>query len=444
MVKNILLYFLGLTIGSVSCKYDRSDLKQTNRIRIHHTKSNDNVLLDLWTRSDLDEASTYNPEEMNTYHLFTRKTDDCLVGRVVAIATAGQRVIVFDSRVGRSITELFLVFRKFVSSSTESGNVPSIWHIDMKQNPTLSEPILTNNELWLETTHYNASKRTVVLIHGWLDTVTSDFVTVLVQAILQAEDANVIAVDWSPGSGTINYPVAVLNTPISAHAVAKFLNWLNNVSGSRLEDYHIIGHGLGAHQAGIAGRILGGWVGYITALDPAFPGWVTNEDRFKPTDGMYTEAIHTNAGVLGYLSPVADADFYPNGGIDMPGCYSQECDHNRSYHYLAESIISGGFIGSRCYTHGSAMSGHCFLGGKLRMGGINSKPGQASTGPHQTHTTASTDPHCTDRIIGNADMRCVLMTHIAPGTFPHSVLLRNFRKPEKMPSNTLPDSGIEP
>uniref|UniRef100_A0A2H1VGG1 SFRICE_013271 n=1 Tax=Spodoptera frugiperda TaxID=7108 RepID=A0A2H1VGG1_SPOFR len=315
------------TTCRVSCKYDRSDLKQTNRIRIHHTKSNDNVLLDLWTRSDLDEASTYNPEEMNTYHLFTR------------------------------------------------------------QNPTLSEPILTNNELWLETTHYNASKRTVVLIHGWLDTVTSDFVTVLVQAILQAEDANVIAVDWSPGSGTINYPVAVLNTPISAHAVAKFLNWLNNVSGSRLEDYHIIGHGLGAHQAGIAGRILGGWVGYITALDPAFPGWVTNEDRFKPTDGMYTEAIHTNAGVLGYLSPVADADFYPNGGIDMPGCYSQECDHNRSYHYLAESIISGGFIGSRCYTHGSAMSGHCFLGGKLRMGGIHSKPGQ--TGIFFLRTNAS-------------------------------------------------------
>uniref|UniRef100_A0A2H1WPN4 SFRICE_039960 n=1 Tax=Spodoptera frugiperda TaxID=7108 RepID=A0A2H1WPN4_SPOFR len=28
----------------------------------------------------------------------------------------------------------------------------------------------------------------------------------------------------------------------------------------------------------------------------------------------------------------------------------------------------------------------------------------------ETHTTASTDPHRTDRIIGNAYMRCVLMT----------------------------------
>ncbi|KAH9627749.1 hypothetical protein HF086_017292 [Spodoptera exigua] len=179
-------------------RYKRSETKQSNRLRIHHRKSSDNVLMDLWTRaSDLDEASTYNPEEMNTYHLFTSNSNDS----------------------------------------------------DLKD----------------------------------------------------------------------------LASHLSAHAVAKFLAWLNNVSGSRLEDYHIIGHGLGAHQAGIVGRLLGGWVGYITA----FPGWVTNEDRFKPTDGMYTEAIHTNAGLLGYLSPVADVDFYPNGGIDMPGCYSQECDHNR-------------------------------------------------------------------------------------------------------------------
>uniref|UniRef100_A0A2H1VP20 SFRICE_004125 n=1 Tax=Spodoptera frugiperda TaxID=7108 RepID=A0A2H1VP20_SPOFR len=31
----------------------------------------------------------------------------------------------FDSRVGRSITGLFSVFRKFLSGSTESGNVPA-------------------------------------------------------------------------------------------------------------------------------------------------------------------------------------------------------------------------------------------------------------------------------------------------------------------------------
>uniref|UniRef100_A0A2H1VCE9 SFRICE_029421 n=1 Tax=Spodoptera frugiperda TaxID=7108 RepID=A0A2H1VCE9_SPOFR len=33
----------------------------------------------------------------------------------------------FDSRVGQSITGLYSVFRKFLSGSTESGNVPGIW-----------------------------------------------------------------------------------------------------------------------------------------------------------------------------------------------------------------------------------------------------------------------------------------------------------------------------
>uniref|UniRef100_A0A2H1VWQ0 Alpha-galactosidase n=1 Tax=Spodoptera frugiperda TaxID=7108 RepID=A0A2H1VWQ0_SPOFR len=39
-----------------------------------------------------------------------------------------------------------------------------------------------------------------------------------------------------------------------------------------------------------------------------------------------------------------------------------------------------------------------------------SVPVDAGLCPHQTHTTASTDPHRTNRIIDNAYMRCVLMT----------------------------------
>ncbi|KOB75397.1 Pancreatic lipase 2, partial [Operophtera brumata] len=157
-------------------------------------------------------------------------------------------------------------------------------------------------DLWLKTsdlkeiasegllglTNYNPQRRTVVLMHGWLDNVNADFNTVLVPAFLDAEDLNVIVVDWSAGAG----------------------------------------HSLGAHQAGIAGRNLGGSVAYITALDAAWPGWITNDDKFRSTDGVYTEAIHTNVGLLGYIGDLADVDFYPNGGINMPGCNSQDCDHS--------------------------------------------------------------------------------------------------------------------
>ncbi|KAF9823230.1 hypothetical protein SFRURICE_010525 [Spodoptera frugiperda] len=49
---------------------------------------------------------------------------------------------------------------------------------------------------------------------------------------------------------------------------------------------------------------------------------------------------------------------------------------------------------------------------KLGFFALNSKSfyRYASTCPRHTHTTASTDPHRTDRIISNAYMRCVLMT----------------------------------
>ncbi|KAF9812744.1 hypothetical protein SFRURICE_005807 [Spodoptera frugiperda] len=54
---------------------------------------------------------------------------DCLVGRVVANATAACRTrgLGFDARIGLSITGIFSVFRKFLIGSTESGIVPSIW-----------------------------------------------------------------------------------------------------------------------------------------------------------------------------------------------------------------------------------------------------------------------------------------------------------------------------
>uniref|UniRef100_A0A2H1VKC7 SFRICE_032936 n=1 Tax=Spodoptera frugiperda TaxID=7108 RepID=A0A2H1VKC7_SPOFR len=65
-------------------------------------------------------------------------------------------------------------------------------------------------------------------------------------------------------------------------------------------------------------------------------------------------------------------------------------------------------------SNGSALShsykhrGQVWLDGRTvgRSGGTTSV---------ETHTTASTDPHRTDRIISNAYMRCVLMTSYDAG-----------------------------
>jgi pancreatic triacylglycerol lipase len=111
-------------------------------------------------------------------------------------------------------------------------------------------------------------------------------------------------------------------------------------------------------------------------LDPALIGWINNIERFQPNDGIYTEVIHTNYGIYGYLGDLAQVDFYPNGGISMPGCDSNDCDHSRSFYYFAESITSGGFTGRECLNYFAAVAGVCNdLPGRLQMGGLVPKTG---------------------------------------------------------------------
>ncbi|GBP13201.1 Pancreatic triacylglycerol lipase [Eumeta japonica] len=273
----------------------------------------------------------------------------------------------------------------------------NIYHLFTRQNPTVSHPLVINNEALLGVSSYSNNRRTIVLLHGWLDNALSPFNNVLVPAILQAEDANVIVVDWSAGAGSINYATAMANTITSADSVARFINWLNRISGTMPVQYHIIGHGLGGHKAGIVGRRVDGTITYITevdenlrftALDPSMLGWINHSDRFQPTDALYTEVIHTNAGVNGYVAELGDVDFYPNGGELMPGCESHACDHARSYFYMAESIISGGFTGTQCTSYLTAILQTCsILPGRLQMGGLQPKIG--SSGVYLLFTNAA-------------------------------------------------------
>ncbi|XP_063545335.1 pancreatic triacylglycerol lipase-like [Cydia strobilella] len=286
-------------------------------------------MVDTWLKvSDLMEAARFQPELHNTYHLFTRN------------------------------------------------------------NPIVSQPLLLGEDGLLGSTNYNSNRRTIFIVHGWTDDLLGNVNSVLIPAFLAAEDVNVISVDWSVGAGTINYLAAVTNTVTSGESVANFINWLMASTGTTPEQIHIIGHSLGGHQSGIVGRNLNGKAAYITALDPALPGWLTNEHRFQANDGAYTEVIHTNAGLLGYIANMGQVDFYPNGGINMPGCSDPVCDHARCYQYFAESITTGGFTGTRCATYVGAMTGNCILWGSLQMGGLRPKTGSSGIYYLQTNDAA--------------------------------------------------------
>jgi hypothetical protein len=42
-------------------------------------------------------------------------------------------------------------------------------------------------------------------------------------------------------------------------------------------------------------------------------------ERLNTNDAAYTEALHTNAGTLGFDQPITHASFYPNWGTTQPG-----------------------------------------------------------------------------------------------------------------------------
>lgn len=155
-------------------------------------------------------------------------------------------------------------------------------------------------------------------------------------------------------------------------AVARLIE---NLDAAGLIDFtrtHIIGHSLGSHVAGHCGKqVTRGRIAAIFATDPAGPlvnkilknfsiflmiflqfSLADSAGRLAPGDAVYTEAIHTNAGNLGFDQPITQASFYPNWGSSQPGCgildVTGACAHERSNLFYSESINSPRFVARRC------------------------------------------------------------------------------------------------
>jgi len=167
----------------------------------------------------------------------------------------------------------------------------------------------------------------------------------MTEALLKRFDANVVRVDWSigaQGADWTQYPQAAANTQIVGAQIALFIQRLVERFGMRLDQFHIIGHSLGAHVAGYAGakiaetKIRGEErkISRITGLDPAEPLFEGHGVglRLDPSDADFVDVIHTDGesiwlGIIGgtangygMAQPCGHKDFYPNGGVSQPGC----------------------------------------------------------------------------------------------------------------------------
>ncbi|XP_050502000.1 phospholipase A1-like isoform X1 [Diabrotica virgifera virgifera] len=214
------------------------------------------------------------------------------------------------------------------------------------------------------------------ITHGWMSKGTADNCVKIKDAFLEKHDFNVFIMDWSSVSGNPFYPVPMEATPHIGQEYAKFINILIGKMNVNPKDIHLIGHSLGAHISGFAGRRTKGRVSRITGLDPALPGFDINlvkGDRLNRKDADFVDIIHTCAGFLGIRDPIGHVDFYPNGGAPpQPGCtilkFVEACSHGRSWKLFANSIkLDQEYAASRCPNLASLANLKC-VGKNIPMG----------------------------------------------------------------------------
>ncbi|XP_071608131.1 lipase member H isoform X3 [Heliangelus exortis] len=200
-----------------------------------------------------------------------------------------------------------------------------------RQNPNCAEELDSAASKYLDVT-----KKTTFIIHGYRFTGSAPvWISDLVHLLLSVEDMNIILVDWNRGATTLNYSNASRNCKKVAEILKKLIDEML-VDGASLDSLHMIGVSLGAHISGFVGQMFGGRLGRITGLG-------------------YREA-------LGHL------DFYPNGGINQPGCpltiFSGlqyfKCHHQRSvFLFMASLKQSCNITAYPCDSYRNYRNGKC-------------------------------------------------------------------------------------
>ncbi|XP_003226827.1 phospholipase A1 member A isoform X1 [Anolis carolinensis] len=212
-------------------------------------------------------------------------------------------------------------------------------------NPRCGQLLLVSEAI--QNSSFNTSLGTKIIIHGFRALGTKpSWINGLIEALLQANQANIIAVDWVQGA-TAAYPTAVENVMKLGLEISTFVRRLL-ATGVPETSIHLIGVSLGAHVAGLVGHFYDGMLGRITGLDPAGPKFTraSQEERLDPGDALFVEAIHTDADNFGIRIPVGHIDYYVNGGKDQPGCprfissgYRYLiCDHMRAVHFYISAL----------------------------------------------------------------------------------------------------------
>ncbi|CAF0864126.1 unnamed protein product [Brachionus calyciflorus] len=270
----------------------------------------------------------------------------------------------------------------------------------------------------LNNSIFDYSKETKFIIHGFSSNPTP--LLKIKTEILKLYDMNVIMVNWKQDAKGPFYPNAAKNTKKIGEHLGNFIR-INKIERERS---HCIGHSLGAHVCGFAGKTIK--LERISGLDPAGPLFEKKpkDSRLDKEDAEFVDIIHTDLE-LGIQKAIGHLDFYPNGGKNQAGCLFRDlngnssdtneeiqiqmepkgdlisifsCSHSRAHLLFAESISKCNFKAIPCANFDDFKKGKCQLvncifsfNGCAKMGFHASKYHQ--NGRHYLRTT-KTAPFC--------------------------------------------------
>ena len=138
-----------------------------------------------------------------------------------------------------------------------------------RSNPTVGQRI-TFDMNTVRNSNWNVNNGVRFIIHGWQSDQTTGLNTFIRNEFLANADHNVVVVDWSAGAQTINYISARNRVGVTGGTVSLLIDDLHRNGLLRFENVLIVGHSLGSHVAGNAGKqVTRGRIPVIFATDPA-------------------------------------------------------------------------------------------------------------------------------------------------------------------------------
>ncbi|XP_055693545.1 vitellogenin-1-like [Lutzomyia longipalpis] len=260
-------------------------------------------------------------------------------------------------------TDMLEYINEFCSRGAQINNAAAFDYKDIsltlydgKENTPF---LLTNMGNLMQHPSFNKTQNVVVFVPGWLSNL-QESPNAAADTIYKAYECrgstNFLVMDTTKQINTLGASTAE-NTLNMGQYLANALKDLTE--SIKISQIHLIGHSLGAHIVGAAGRffksITGKNLPRITGLDPGRVCFVEQNGNFdlERGDADFVDIIHTNPNSLGKEETIGNANFYPNGLNLMPGCNDAICSHKMAWRYYAESVYPSnkfGFSGKKCLT----------------------------------------------------------------------------------------------